>query len=71
MCTVSFIPIKDRICITSNRDEHSVAVKLIPPSRSIKLGMQILFFPKDSKAGGTWIALRGNGDAARVTEWGL
>lgn len=56
MCTVTFIPQgKDRFTLTSNRDEA--------PSRSgkeliqRKIGNKQIRFPKDQKAGGTWIAI--------------
>jgi hypothetical protein len=63
MCTVSFIPVKENIFITSNRDEKSSRKKAIPPAYYIHNGWKLLF-PKDKDAGGTWIALKENGDAA-------
>lgn len=62
MCTVSFIPAKDRVFITSNRDEkHWRLPAVLPAYYSFNGGMMI--FPKDGDAGGTWISLCNNGNA--------
>jgi len=63
MCTVSFIPVKDKFFITSNRDEKLTRKNAITPGMFIHNG-QKLFFPKDADAGGTWIVMKENGDAA-------
>lgn len=63
MCTVSFIPFNDRIIVTSNRDEKVSRKKAIPPSFN-KYKEQNFIFPKDADAGGTWITVKENGDAA-------
>jgi uncharacterized protein with NRDE domain len=63
MCTVTFIPAKDKVFITHNRDEKSVRSKAIPPKEYAVNGHKLLF-PRDSQAGGTWIALHENGNAA-------
>jgi len=55
MCTVTFIPTKNGCIITSNRDEKIAREKAIPP-QSYSINGQKITFPKDSKAGGTWIA---------------
>jgi hypothetical protein len=61
MCTVSYIPIASRksFVLTSNRDEKAFR-PTVPPSLyeldEIKVG-----FPKDEKAGGSWIAANNNG----------
>lgn len=55
MCTVSFVPLKDSYCITSNRDESIKREKAIPPTKYL-INNKEIFFPKDPKAGGTWIA---------------
>jgi len=62
MCTVSFIPIKDKIFITSNRDEKNSRKPALVPAIYEHNGGKLLF-PKDADAGGTWIALKENGDA--------
>jgi len=62
MCTVTYIPGKDGIFLTSNRDEKSWREPAIPPKEySFETGS--LLFPKDANAGGTWIAAHENGNA--------
>lgn len=63
MCTVSFIPAGNRVFITHNRDEKSSRSKAIPPKEYSINGYRLLF-PKDSHAGGTWIACTAEGQAA-------
>lgn len=62
MCTVTFLPSGDKIFLTSNRDEQ-----LLRPAASTpvieKMSTGKILFPKDGKAGGTWIALHNNGNA--------
>ena len=55
MCTVSFVPIKDGYCITSNRDEIITRERAIYPKKYI-INNKEVYFPKDPKAGGTWFA---------------
>ena len=55
MCTVTFIPTKEGCIITSNRDEKIAREKAIPP-QSYEINTKKIIFPKDQKAGGTWIA---------------
>ena len=63
MCTVSFIPSNDKFFITSNRDEKLSRKTAVSPGMFV-YNSQKLFFPKDSDAGGTWIVMKENGDAA-------
>ena len=63
MCTVSFVPVKDRFIITSNRDEKLTRQKAITPVAH-KQGDYYLIYPKDGDAGGTWIVMKENGDCA-------
>jgi hypothetical protein len=63
MCTVSFIPVKDKFLITSNRDEKYSRKTAVSPGMFVYNG-QKLYFPKDVDAGGTWIVMKENGDAA-------
>jgi len=63
MCTVTFIPFNNKIFITHNRDENSKRTKAVPPEEYIINGHTVLF-PRDSAAGGTWIAINKNGAAA-------
>jgi uncharacterized protein with NRDE domain len=63
MCTVTFIPAKKMVFITSNRDEKPSRKQALPPSFYTVNGNRLLF-PKDGHAGGTWIAMNENGNAA-------
>ena len=63
MCTVTFIPMNNKIFITHNRDEKSSRSKAIPPKQYTLNGYTLLF-PRDSTAGGSWIASNKNGGAA-------
>ena len=62
MCTVTFIPAKDKFFITSNRDEKILRKPALSPTAYSLEGANIIF-PKDSGAGGTWIAMHENGNA--------
>ena len=55
MCTVTYIPTKEGCIITSNRDEKITRERALPPTEYHIEGKKIIF-PKDLKAGGTWIA---------------
>ena len=55
MCTVSFVPTQNGICITSNRDEKISRSKAISPQKTTINNKEITF-PKDPQAGGTWFA---------------
>jgi hypothetical protein len=62
MCTVTFIPLKDRWYITSNRDEKISRKPAISPQQYL-INDKTLIFPKDADAGGTWITVNDNGTA--------
>ena len=55
MCTVSFVPTKNGVCITSNRDEKVSRKKAISPQKTT-INNKVITFPKDPQAGGTWFA---------------
>lgn len=61
MCTVTYIPLKDKFFITSNRDEKKLRNKAFLPQGYNINGSEIIF-PKDAAAGGTWIAAHENGN---------
>ncbi|HLF44898.1 MAG TPA: NRDE family protein [Chitinophagaceae bacterium] len=63
MCTVTFIPLKDRVYLTSNRDEKISRKKAFIPEPG-RYNNQHFLFPKDADAGGAWILAKENGDAA-------
>lgn len=55
MCTVTYVPLKNGFCITSNRDEQVTRARAIAP-KEYSLNNKKIIFPKDLKAGGTWFA---------------
>jgi len=61
MCTVSFIPLKNGVILTSNRDEH-ISRGIAQYPEFYLLNGQKLAFPKDAKSGGTWFITNENGD---------
>jgi hypothetical protein len=61
MCTVTFIPVRDNIFITSNRDEKQGRSPAIS-SALYALQTGYVLFPKDSHAGGTWFGVHENGN---------
>jgi len=63
MCTVTFIPGKGKVFITSNRDEKLNRKTACAPSLYMYKGWEMLY-PKDAEANGSWIALKENGEAA-------
>lgn len=57
MCTVTYIPLGNSdFILTSNRDIPFSREKASHPQKMIEDGVE-LCFPKDGKAGGTWIGL--------------
>ncbi|MBX9733238.1 MAG: NRDE family protein [Chitinophagaceae bacterium] len=64
MCTVSFVPVGKKILICSNRDEKSSRSIAYKPAITKTSSDNGLIFPKDPDGGGTWIALKENGDVA-------
>jgi uncharacterized protein with NRDE domain len=55
MCTLTFIGTKNGYCLTSNRDEKVSRGKAIPPKK-YEINGKTITFPKDTAAGGTWVA---------------
>ncbi len=57
MCTVTYLPLGNAdFILTSNRDVPFAREKALPPKNYIEDNVQ-LTYPKDGKAGGTWIGL--------------
>ena len=55
MCTVTYLPInKSDFILTSSRDVPFARKKAIHPEKNIENGVET-YYPKDGKAGGTWI----------------
>jgi hypothetical protein len=63
MCTVTFVPIHNKVFITHNRDEFVSRKKALPPSYHRVNGTTLLY-PKDRKGGGSWVGINENGNAA-------
>jgi hypothetical protein len=60
MCTVSYLPLQhDQYLLTSNRDESALRPIALPIAEYTVNG-RTLYFPKDPKGGGSWIATTGN-----------
>jgi hypothetical protein len=61
MCTVTFVALKDRVLITSSRDEKVMRQPAdLPEAHQLSSGK--ILFPKDRQAGGTWVAMHNNGN---------
>jgi uncharacterized protein with NRDE domain len=55
MCTVTYLPLKkNQFVLTSNRDVGYIRQKASAPKKYEEDGVE-LYYPKDGKAGGTWI----------------
>ena len=55
MCTVTYIPLENSdFILTSSRDIPFSREKAEHPKKAIENGVE-LYYPKDGKAGGTWI----------------
>lgn len=63
MCTVSFFNTGNSLIFTSNRDEKKDREKAVFPE-VIALENNVLYFPKDKKAAGTWFVTDENGNVA-------
>ena len=70
MCTVTFIPARQRIYLTSNRDEKNWRTDALPPA-VYPAGSGQMMYPKDGDAGGTWIAAHDNGNAIVFLNGGM
>jgi len=55
MCTVTYLPLENGFMLTSSRDE--VKTRITEPPKKYLVGNEMLLFPKDSTAGGSWIAV--------------
>jgi hypothetical protein len=64
MCTVTFVPLKEAMVLTSNRDEWNTRGTAMAPEQISGSFGNILLYPQDSDKGGTWIVANNNGDAA-------
>lgn len=60
MCTVTYIPLKNKIILTSNRDEmpNRAAEKIFKENTN----NCSIYYPKDATKSGTWFAISENGN---------
>lgn len=70
MCTVSYIPTDKGVLLTSNRDERIDRAAALPPA-VYKHHHQRVWYPRDTEAGGTWVALRNDHSAAVLLNGGF
>lgn len=61
MCTVSFIPTRNHLFITTNRDEY-ISRKLATPPQHHHSRNKTLLHPTDGNAGGTWVTVCNKGN---------
>lgn len=55
MCFVTYLPYQDGFILTSNRDEMVERPRATPPKKN-HIENEIVFYPQDAQAGGTWFA---------------
>jgi uncharacterized protein with NRDE domain len=61
MCTLTYIPKQDNgFLLTSNRDESVFRLPALQPLIYTHNGISVMY-PKDTQAGGTWLAISENG----------
>lgn len=70
MCTVTYLPGKDEIFFTSNRDEKQFRSQALQPHIYTNLLGKIMY-PRDPDAGGTWIAVHERGHAMVLLNGGF
>jgi len=62
MSTVTYLPYKDKIFITANRDERpSNHVAIAPSVKKVSSGK--ILYPQNGLNGGTWIGIHNNGNS--------
>ncbi|MCX7744465.1 MAG: NRDE family protein [Flavobacteriales bacterium] len=64
MCTVTYIPTRNGFFLTSNRDESPTRITETPKPYELWNGLCHVVFPRDTQAGGSWIAMASNGQVA-------
>lgn len=70
MCTVSFVPIGDKVLIASNRDEKHWRDAALPPHAYETVTGKI-WYPRDAHAGGTWLGVHERGTAVVLLNGGF
>ena len=64
MCTVSYIPVGNKVLLTSNRDEHNHRGRAVLPQAFISKNQTKMIYPQDPDKGGSWIGVNNRGLAA-------
>ena len=70
MCTVTYIPSKEKIFLVSNRDEKHWRLPAIPP-QPYDFSSGKIYFPKDADEGGSWFAVHENGNTLVLLNGGF
>ncbi|ULQ57862.1 NRDE family protein [Flavihumibacter rivuli] len=70
MCTVTYLPFRDKVFLTSNRDEKKIRGIAIPPTSYEVNGVKLVY-PRDPDAHGTWVAMHEAGHLAVLLNGGL
>ena len=70
MCTVTYIPLANRVLLSSSRDEVPTRKPAALPS-FYKGENKTSLYPADGAAGGTWIGLNTNGDVLILLNGGI
>jgi hypothetical protein len=70
MCTITYLPVGDKLFLTSNRDEQTLRQPAAQPTAQ-QFDHGRILFPRDGKAGGTWIGLHNNGNAMVLMNGGF
>jgi len=70
MCTVTYIFSDGHVFISSNRDEKAFRKQALPPQK-YHHNKETWVYPKDADAGGTWIAMKDDGNVAVLLNGGF
>ena len=70
MCTVTYIPLKDHVLFSSNRDENPRRKPALAP-KAVQGKNHELLYPSDGAAGGSWIGINNSGNLIIVLNGGF
>lgn len=70
MCTVVYIPSKEKKYFASLRDEDPKRQRALPPASMVRQGVQLLM-PQDAEGGGTWMGANSNGSVIILLNGGF
>ncbi len=69
MCTLTYLPINDGFIFTHNRDERTDRPST-EKLQKLKVGTQVVYYPKDLEGSGSWIAYSTAGRAVALLNGG-